>query len=47
MPKLEQKDSDGDLESANSNGSSSTVTRIDLPDTGVGNRTIRYKNVNF
>ena len=43
----QQNVSDRDLESANSNGSESAVTRIDLPDTGVGNRTIRYKNVNF
>jgi len=47
MPLEEEKDQNGDLKSANSDSSSSTVVRIDLPDTGVGSRTIRYKNVNF
>lgn len=43
----EEKDNDGDLKSANSDSSNSTVVRIDLPDTGVEQRVIRYKNVNF
>lgn len=47
MPKLEQKDNDVDLNSVNSESSNSTVVRIDLPDTGVEQRVIRYKNVNF
>ena len=46
-PIEEGKDDNGDLNSTNSEGSESTMVRIDLPDTGVQRRVIRYKNVNF